>query len=72
MTSTSYFSTVQTNLQPEEIKGLKTDLLYSNAPPAGKTKLTDWARSNASTLGLKYASELARRMNRDLSYEELN
>ncbi|KJS13751.1 MAG: epimerase [Peptococcaceae bacterium BRH_c8a] len=55
----------------EEIKGLKADLLYSNAPPAGKTKLTDWARSNASTLGLKYASELARRMNRDLSYEEL-
>ncbi|HBX24196.1 MAG TPA: epimerase [Desulfotomaculum sp.] len=55
----------------EEIKGLKADLLYSNAPPAGKTKMTDWARSNASTLGLKYASELARRMNRDLSYDEL-
>jgi len=55
----------------EEIKGLKADLLYSNAPPAGKTKMTDWARSNASTLGLKYASELARRMNRDLSYDEI-
>jgi len=55
----------------EEIKGLKADLLYSNAPPAGKTKLTDWAKSNTSTLGLKYASELARRKNRVLSYEEL-
>lgn len=55
----------------EEIKGLKANLLYTKSLPAGKTKLTDWARLNSSTLGLKYASELARRINRDLSYEEL-
>jgi hypothetical protein len=29
--------------------------------PAGKIKLTDWARDHASTLGRRYASELARR-----------
>lgn len=45
----------------EEIKGLMADLLYVEAPPAGSTKLTDWARENASTLGVRYASELGRR-----------
>ncbi len=55
----------------EEIKGLKADLLYTNSPPAGSTKLTDWARQNANTLGIKYASELARRRDRKKSYQEL-
>lgn len=45
----------------DEIKGLMDDLLYTNSPPAGKTKLTDWARANVASLGLRYASELARR-----------
>jgi NADH dehydrogenase len=45
----------------EEIKGLMAELLYVDAPPAGPTRLTDWARQNAATLGLHYASELARR-----------
>lgn len=45
----------------EEIKGLMADLLYVDALPAGTTKLTDWARENAGTLGVRYASELARR-----------
>jgi NADH dehydrogenase len=45
----------------DEIRGLMHNLLYVDAPPAGTTKLTDWAKQNASQLGRHYASELARR-----------
>lgn len=45
----------------QEIAGLMSDLLYVDAPAAGKTKLTDWARLHVETLGRCYASELARR-----------
>lgn len=45
----------------DEIKGLMDNLLYVDAPPAGKTRLTDWASQHASSLGRHYASELARR-----------
>jgi nucleoside-diphosphate-sugar epimerase len=45
----------------EEIAGLMSDLLCVDAPPAGSTKLTDWAKQNADQLGRHYASELARR-----------
>lgn len=45
----------------DEIKGLMADLLYVDAPPAGTTPLTEWAREHAATLGRAYASELARR-----------
>jgi uncharacterized protein YbjT (DUF2867 family) len=45
----------------EEVLGLMADLLYVSSPPTGSTKLTDWARDHADTLGLHYASELARR-----------
>ena len=45
----------------DEIKGLMADLLVVDAPPAGHTRLTDWAREHASQLGVRYASELARR-----------
>jgi NADH dehydrogenase len=55
----------------EEIEGLMADLLYTNAPPAGNTRLTDWAEEHAATLGLRYASELARRNNRERAYEAL-
>jgi NADH dehydrogenase len=55
----------------EEIAGLMADLLYVDAPPAGKTKLTDWARQNAETLGHRYASELARRVDRRRAYAKL-
>ena len=48
-------------LTPEEIQGLMAELLYTDSPPAGTTKLTDWARDHAETLGCRYASELARR-----------
>ena len=45
----------------EEIDGLMADLLCTDSLPTGKTKLTDWAKANAETLGLHYASELIRR-----------
>jgi len=46
----------------DEIAGLMADLLYvPGAPLKGTTRLTDWARENARTLGRVYLSELARR-----------
>lgn len=45
----------------DEIDGLMADLLYVDAPPAGTIRLTDWAAAHADTLGVHYASELARR-----------
>ena len=44
-----------------EIQGLMQERLYVDSPPVGWTKLTDWARAHAETLGRHYASELARR-----------
>jgi NADH dehydrogenase len=55
----------------EEIQGLLLNLLDSKAPATGETKLTDWVKRNASTLGVKYANEVARRKNRQLAYENL-
>ena len=57
-----------TMITKEEIDGLMADLLYVDSPPAGKTKLTDWAKEHADTLGLKYTSELARRRDRQAEY----
>ena len=48
-------------LTRDEIKGLMQNLLCTNSPPAGHTRLTDWAKAHAQTLGRNYASELARR-----------
>lgn len=52
----------------EEISGLMADLLYADSSPAGKTKLTDWAKAHADSLGRRYTSELARRKNRKSQY----
>jgi NADH dehydrogenase len=52
----------------EEIQGLMGDLLYTSSLPAGETKLSDWAREHADQLGHQYASELARRRDRQLAY----
>ncbi|MDH5679253.1 MAG: NAD(P)H-binding protein [Nitrospinota bacterium] len=54
---------------PEEIEGLMADLLYTGAAPLGTTRLTQWAMENKDTLGIQYASELARRLDRGKSYE---
>jgi NADH dehydrogenase len=55
----------------DEIEGLMQGLLATDSPPAGEIRLTDWARQHADTLGVRYASELARRRNRQLAYEQL-
>jgi uncharacterized protein YbjT (DUF2867 family) len=44
-----------------EVKGLMAELLYVDAPPAGETRLTAWARDHVDQLGQRYTSELARR-----------
>jgi uncharacterized protein YbjT (DUF2867 family) len=45
----------------DEVQGLMAGLLYVDTPPAGSTRLTDWAREHVSELGRRYANELARR-----------
>ncbi len=35
-------------------------LLVSKGPPTGHTRLSEWLRENAGTVGVGYASELAR------------
>ncbi len=54
----------------EEILGLMRDLLDSKQPAAGPTRLTDWAQQHRGTLGLKYASEVGRRVKRNVAYEQ--
>jgi uncharacterized protein YbjT (DUF2867 family) len=56
-------------LTREEIEGLMRDLLCTDSPPAGHTKLTEWAREHADDLGRRYASELARRRDRAAAYD---
>ncbi len=58
-------------LTREEIGALMADLLCSDAPPTGSTKLTEWATRHADELGRKYACELARRRNRTEAYDAL-
>ena len=45
----------------EEIQGLMLELLYVASRPTGTTALSAWAAAHAETLGMRYASELARR-----------
>jgi uncharacterized protein YbjT (DUF2867 family) len=53
----------------DEIRGLMANLLYVDAPPAGETRLTEWAQARSTTLGLRYTSELARRKDRQSGYQ---
>jgi len=56
----------------EEIAGLMQGLLCTDSPPAGPTRLSAWARAHAATLGRHYASELARRRDRQAAYAPLS
>jgi len=47
-------------LTRDEIEGLMAGLLVSAAPAPGTTRLSDWLRDNAATVGTAYASELGR------------
>jgi len=52
----------------EEIRGLMEGRLYVDAPPLGRTKLTDWVREHREALGRRYTSELQRRRDRLVAY----
>jgi len=52
----------------EEIRGLMANLLFVSSPPTGTTRLTDWIKSHAQTLGQHYTSELKRRKDRNTAY----
>ncbi len=47
-------------LTPEEVDGLTAGLLISSEPPRCPTPLADWLTANRQTVGMRYASELAR------------
>ncbi len=55
-------------LTRDEVSGLMADLLVTDSLPAGRTRLTDWAKRHADTLGRRYTSELARRRDRQRAY----
>lgn len=48
-------------LTRDEIAALMSGLLDTDGPPTGETRLTDWAKRHADSLGRSYHSELARR-----------
>jgi NADH dehydrogenase len=52
----------------EEIRGLMEDRLHVDAPPRGMVKLTEWIERHKATLGRRYTSELARRVDRTSPY----
>jgi len=52
----------------EEIQGLMESRLCVDAPPLGRTKLTDWIREHRDSLGRHYTSEMARRLDRASAY----
>lgn len=45
-------------LTRDEVEGLMANLLVSESPPTGWTRLNDWLAQNADTVGAQYASEL--------------
>lgn len=47
-------------LTRDEINGLMANLLATASPPLGQTRLSDWLKQNAETVGIDYASELTR------------
>lgn len=55
----------------DEIRGLMAGLLYTESAPAGTTRLSEWVRENAATVGRHYSNELKRRSDRVRSYEKM-
>jgi NADH dehydrogenase len=47
-------------LTPDEVAGLRANLLVSNGPPTAPTRLTAWLTENAAQLGVEWASEIER------------
>jgi len=53
----------------EEIRGLMENRLVVDAPPLGKTKLSEWVEQHKSTLGRQYTNEMRRRIDRASRYK---
>jgi uncharacterized protein YbjT (DUF2867 family) len=51
-----------------EVRGLMAGRLCVDAPSLGTTRLTEWLAANRNTLGRRYTSELARRLDRHSAY----
>lgn len=51
-------------LTRDEIEALMAGLLAVSGAPTGRTRLTDWLREYAETVGAVYASELQRHYRR--------
>lgn len=47
-------------LTPEEVDGLLANLLVSQEPPRGTTRLSAWLDAHRETVGARYASEIKR------------
>ena len=47
-------------LTRDEVDGLMTGLLTSDAAPTGTSRLSDWLAENGDSLGRRYVSELRR------------
>ena len=47
-------------LTRDEVDGLMAGLLTSEASPTGRTRLSDWLKDNADSLGRRHVSELRR------------
>ena len=47
-------------LTRDEIDGLMEELLVTQGPATGQTRLSEWLVHNAGTLGAGYSSELSR------------
>jgi len=51
----------------DEVRGLMQEKLYVQSPPLGTTKLSDWVRTSRQDIGRRYASELQRRLDRNIA-----
>ena len=47
-------------LTSDEVKGLMADLLVTEGPATGETRLSDWLQAHAAQVGRRYANEVAR------------
>ena len=52
----------------DEVRGLMENRLVVQSPPLGKRKLSEWVEKHKETIGMKYTSELARRIDRVSEY----
>jgi uncharacterized protein YbjT (DUF2867 family) len=59
-------------LTPEEVDGLMAGLLVSREPPRGKTRLADWLEANKSKVGARYASEIKKHYQQQVTFNPLS